>query len=80
METPEPILADRIDTKDLMLLADLAESPARWGEAFLVNRDGSPRRYRWYQEKDLECRDERIVHLDGRAVGKTVNLATLLLW
>ncbi len=80
METPEPNLADRIDTKDLMLLADLAESPARWGEAFLVNRDGSPRCYRWYQEKDLSCRDDRIVHLDGRAVGKTVNLATLLLW
>jgi hypothetical protein len=80
MENIEPTPAEPIDARDLALLATLAESPPRWGETFLVNRDGSPRRYRWYQEEDLSCRDERIVHLDGRAVGKTVNLATLLLW
>jgi len=64
----------------LSRLLSWKNNPARWGEALLVNRDGSPRRYRWYQEQDLECRADRIVHLDGRAVGKTVNLATLLLW
>ena len=55
-------------------------NPARWGEVFLVNHDGSPRRYRWYQEQDLECKSDRIIHLDGRGVGKTYNLSTLLLW
>ena len=55
-------------------------SPAKWGEAFLKNRDGSPRRYRSYQVEDLECTSKRIVHLDGRAVGKTVDLSTMLLW
>ncbi len=55
-------------------------NPARWGEIFLVNRDGSPRRYRWYQRQDMECMSDRIIHLDGRAVGKTYNLTTLLLW
>lgn len=53
--------------------------PVAFGERMLVNRDGSPRRYRDYQVQDLRCTDKRIVHLDGRAVGKTVNLATLLL-
>ena len=61
-------------------LFDVILSPARWGEAFLVNRDGSPRRYRDYQKEDLECDHLRVAHLDGRAVGKTVDLATLVLW
>jgi hypothetical protein len=55
-------------------------SPAKWGETFLVNRNGSPRRYREYQTKDLECLDLRVVHQDGRSVGKTVDLSTLLFW
>ena len=55
-------------------------SPAKWGETFLVNRDGSQRRYREYQTKDLECQNPRVVHQDGRAVGKTIDLSTLVLW
>ena len=55
-------------------------NPMAWGEAFLVNRDGSPRRYRAYQKDDLLCSSKRIVHLDGRSVGKSIDLSTLLLW
>jgi len=54
--------------------------PVSWGEKMLVNRDGSPRRYRGYQVLDLRCEDKRIAHQDGRSVGKTVNLSTLLLY
>ena len=61
-------------------LFDVIRSPARWGEAFLLNRDGMPRRYRPYQVEDLECASPRVVHMDGRAVGKTVDLSTLALW
>ena len=55
-------------------------SPAKWGEAFLLNRDNTSRRYREYQREDLECPSPRVVHMDGRAVGKTVDLSTLVLW
>ncbi len=61
-------------------LYEVIRSPAKWGQTFLVNRDGTPRRYRPYQVEDLECAAPRVVHMDGRAVGKTVDLATLLLW
>lgn len=61
-------------------LLRLVASPTAFGEAFLFNRDRQPRRYRAYQVDDLEAREPRIVHLDGRAVGKTIDLATLLLW
>ena len=53
--------------------------PVSWGEQMLVNRDGSPRIYRDYQKRDLRCPANRIVHLDGRSVGKTIDLSTLLL-
>jgi hypothetical protein len=53
--------------------------PVSWGERMLVNRDGSPRAYRDYQVRDLRCPAARIVHLDGRSVGKTIDLSTLLL-
>ena len=55
-------------------------NPADWGEAFLSDRGGSARRYRDYQREDLECPAARVVHMDGRAVGKTVDLSTLVLW
>lgn len=55
-------------------------NPVSWGERFLCNRDGSPRRYRDYQALNLLCSEEKIIHRDGRDVGKTVNLITLLLW
>jgi len=62
------------------ILFKVITSPKLWGEAFLLNRDGTPRRYRDYQKEDLECRDARVVHMDGRAVGKTVDLSTLALY
>jgi len=65
---------------DEAALIEIIASPAKWGEAFLLNRDGGPRRYRDYQTRDLECTAPRVVHMDGRAVGKTVDLATLALW
>ena len=59
---------------------DPMRHPSTWGEIFLRDRDGSPRRFRDYQVEDLECASKRIAHLDGRAVGKTINLSSLLLW
>ena len=70
---------DVLSSSEANLLA-VMQSPASWGEAFLLNRDGSPRAYRPYQVEDLECESPRVVHLDGRSVGKTVDLSTLLLW
>jgi len=67
------------------ITAEMAEycafmfDPVAWGERMLVNRDGSRRRYRDYQVLDLRCTDTNIAHLDGRSVGKTVNLSTHLL-
>jgi len=58
----------------------LAFSPAAWGEAFLTNRDGTRRKFRSYQREDLECDAPRIAHIDGRSVGKTVDLSTMVLW
>ena len=61
-------------------MAEAMLSPATWGEATLTNRDGSQRRYRDYQREDLECTAPKIVHRDGRSVGKTVDLSTMILW
>jgi hypothetical protein len=67
-------------TPDEQALADVLLHPATWGELLLTNRDGTPRRYRPYQREDLECTATKVVHMDGRAVGKTIDLSTLLLW
>ena len=67
-------------TSDMREYYDVLVNPKSWGERFLCNRDGSPRSYRNYQVIDLLCSDNKIVHRDGRDVGKTVNLSTLLLW
>lgn len=61
-------------------LREILASPYRWGEALLRNRDGTPRRYRSYQIEDLECKSVRVCHRDGRTVGKTIDLGTLILW
>ena len=66
-------------TPDMREIYAVMADPKSWGESFLLNRDGSPRVYRDYQVLDLHCKDRKIVHLDGRAVGKTINLSTLLL-
>ena len=65
---------------DEQALRSILHSPATWGEVFLSDRDGSQRRYRDYQREDLECDAGRIVHKDGRSVGKTVDLSTMVLW
>ena len=62
------------EEKDLKIALS---SPVHWGESYLVNRDGSERVYWPHQVDDLECMDKNIIHLDGRDVGKTVNLTTL---
>ncbi len=54
-------------------------SPRLWGEHYLANRDGSPRRYWPHQIDDLDCRAKHTIHLDGRDTGKTVDIATLAL-
>ena len=67
-------------TPEMVAACGFLFDPVAWGERMLINRDGTPRRYRDYQALDLRCTDKRIVHLDGRSVGKTVNLSTLLLY
>ena len=69
----ESAMPERVDL-------DPMRHSSQWGEIFLSNRDGTPRRFREYQVEDLECASKRIAHLDGRAVGKTINLSSLLLW
>ena len=53
--------------------------PVKWGECYLVNRDGSRRAYWAHQVEDLRADEENIIHLDGRDVGKTADLSTLAL-
>jgi len=77
--SPETSVPDGFSPDEAALL-EVWYSPLVWGETFLSNRDGSPREYRAYQREDLECTAPRIVHLDGRSVGKTVDLSTLVLW
>ncbi len=65
--------------KEKEKLAAKLNNPVAWGEAYLVNRDGSPRKYWPHQVEDLLSREKNIIHLDGRDVGKTANLSTLAL-
>jgi len=60
-------------------MARQLRSPRLWGENYLANRDGTPRRYWDHQVKDLECGAKSIIHLDGRDTGKSVALSTLAL-
>jgi len=75
----ETSLLDGVSPEE-RIMAEAMLSPATWGEATLTNRDGSQRRYRDYQREDLECTAPKIVHRDGRSVGKTVDLSTMVLW
>jgi len=52
------------------------QDPVLWGEHYLRNRDGSRRSYWPHQAEDLRCPATSIIHLDGRAVGKTIALST----
>ena len=65
--------------KEKRRLFEFFKSPVSWGEGYLQNRDGNPRRYWAHQIEDLECQDRNIIHLDGRDSGKTVVLSTLAL-
>ncbi len=65
--------------KEKEALVDKLNNPVTWGEAYLQNRDGSPRKYWPHQIEDLLCPERNIIHLDGRDTGKTVNLTTLAL-
>ena len=60
-------------------IVETLRSPMLWGQAYLRNRDGSPREYWEHQRDDLLCEDRNIIHLDGRAVGKTIKLTTQVL-
>ena len=64
-----------LSVKDHELATTLA-SPVLWGQVYLENRDGSPRSYWPHQIQDLLCEDRNIIHLDGRDIGKTINLST----
>ena len=57
-------------------LAETLRDPVLWGQAYLHNRDGSGRTYWDHQLEDLRCSHKNIIHLDGRDVGKTINLST----
>jgi hypothetical protein len=50
-------------------IIETLRSPMLWGQAYLRNRDGSPREYWPHQQEDLLCPERNIIHLDGRAVG-----------
>lgn len=57
-------------SKDEARMIEALKSPVKWGEVYLANRDGKPRRYWPHQIEDLESKHHNIVHLDGRSVGK----------
>ncbi len=61
---------------DDVLFAEVMHDAAQWGEAVLLNRDGSPRRYWAHQIDDLHCPSRNIIHLDGRDSGKSISLTT----
>ncbi|MBZ0273807.1 hypothetical protein K8I61_17340 [bacterium] len=62
-----------IDPRALEILL----SPRLWGETYLVDRDLSKRRFWDHQVEDLECPDPRIIHQDGRDVGKSIDISGL---
>jgi len=66
----------KLDGMDETKIIEILSSPWRWGETYLVNRDGSPRKYWDHQKEDLDCPSRRIMHRDGRDVGKSVDLTT----
>ncbi|MHB9037068.1 MAG: terminase large subunit domain-containing protein [Armatimonadota bacterium] len=64
-----------ISSEDVRLGLSLRD-PVLWGEKYLINRDGTPRSYWSHQIEDLRCEDKKIIHLDGRDVGKSYALTT----
>jgi hypothetical protein len=70
---------ERVTPKKGREAARILDDPVLWGETYLQNRNGGPRRYWPHQKQDLRCADKSIIHLDGRDTGKTVSLTTLAL-
>lgn len=68
----------RLTAKEKKLAKMLAD-PVAWGQAYLRNRDGSAREYWPHQVEDLRCRGRNVIHLDGRGVGKSIDLTTQVL-
>jgi len=64
------------ETQDQKRLAETLRSPVRWGQAYLRNRNGTPRVYWPHQVEDLHAKETNIVHLDGRGAGKSSSLTT----
>lgn len=65
----------RFSAKDKRMIRILS-NPVFWGQHYLRNRDGSPRKYWPHQVDDLQCPEKNIIHLDGRDTGKSVVLST----
>ncbi|MHB9038973.1 MAG: LAGLIDADG family homing endonuclease, partial [Armatimonadota bacterium] len=63
--------------EDAKLALSLRDS-VLWGQKYLRNRDGSPRKYWPHQIDDLKCEDKNIIHLDGRDSGKCQVGSTLI--
>ena len=51
-----------LSRRDEKALYAILTDPVKWGELFLRNRDGSPRRYWDHQKDDLRCRSRNIIH------------------
>jgi hypothetical protein len=60
-------------------LAETLASPVLWGQAYLRNRNGEPRSYWPHQVEDLLAEEPNIIHLDGRASGKSTDISTQIL-
>ena len=58
---------------------DTWKSPWKWGEAYLTNKDGSPRRYFQHQKDELDDDWPLIVARCANGTGKTFDSATRVL-
>ena len=67
-------------SKEERSVIDIMADPVSFGETFLKNRDGSPLKYREYQKEDLRDESDQIAHLDGRTVGKSIDVSGFVLW
>lgn len=65
---------------DEALLAFTIEDPVRFCETFLIEANGDPYRMFDYQKPSIRSWDQDVVHEDGAEVGKTREIAALLLW
>jgi len=54
-------------------------SPWRFGERYLVNRDGTPRRYWDHQKAELDDPWPKKIHRDATGTGKTIAISTSIL-